>query len=134
MTKIYIASTLTAPQDYTVYDKGGRATHKVRINGGNGLVNRNLVTLEGAITEVSEEDLELLKTNALYQTHVKNGFVKVTDQPDATKASSDLESRDEGAPMTQNDVDNLQNDMNTGVDVDYDNPAPTKTRKPRAKK
>lgn len=131
MTKLYVASTLTTPQTYTEYLKGVPIS-SVTINGGNSLVNLNLVTLDGAITSVTEKEAEQLKENKLFQLHTRNGFVKFTKNDDAAKATSDLESRDEASPLTQTDVDTIQGKARTGVDVDFKEPATTQ-RKGRSK-
>ena len=137
MPKHFVASTLTASQSYTVYDKENKNVVKsILINGGNSLVNRHLQTLEGAITEVSDADMSLLLVNPTFKRHVANGFIKISGQDDAAKATSDLESRDGGAPMQQPDVDKLLDDNNIDVPVDFDDPQESgkPTRKPRVKK
>ena len=129
----FITSTLTAPQDYTAYD-GNNVVNVVKINGGNSLVNRNLVTLDGAVTEVSADELASLKDNFLFNLHIKNGFIKVSSREAiADKAVSELEARDEASPLTQNDIDSMQNDRKTGVDVDFDDPDNKKQRRGKAK-
>jgi len=130
MSKNYIASTLTNAQEYTVYD-GINPIKSIRVNGGHGLNNRHLVTLNGAITEVNDEDLGLLKSNPLFQRHVDNGFITVTSDDNAERVAGDLESRDASAPMNQNDVDNLMEDINLGVTLDFDDPTAASKKKRR---
>ena len=129
----FIASRLTCGQTYTGYqssnDGVNTPTYAIHVNGGNGLVNRALITLEGAITEVTNEQLELLKSNPMFQGHMKNGFIKITDQQDAAKAVSDLESRDESAPMTPADIDNLFESGEIKEPIDYINPAESKRKR-----
>ena len=133
---MFIASTLTNPQNYTLYGghTGTDVIHSVLIQGGHGLTNRHLVTLEGVITQVSDEDYALLQKNELFQYHVKKGFLKVTDQSDPLKAVSDMEARDECAPMTQNDVDVLIDENindkspNVNIELTFDNGQPEKKR------
>ncbi len=130
--KIFIASKLTASTSFAIYDKKAQnIVKRILINGGNSLVNRHLQTLEGAITEITEDDLKLLEQDFTFNRQVKNGFLKVTDQPDAAKASSDLESRDTSAPLQQEDVDAVLDDAGVTQEVEFDNPKPT--RKTKAK-
>jgi hypothetical protein len=131
MTKIFVHSTLTNSQAYTVYDAAGLTPVKsININGGNGLNNRHLITVNGAVTEVTEEDYELLQKNHLYQRHVANGFITVSSDDNAERVAGDLESRDGSAPMNQNDVDQLMEDTGLGVTLDFDVPqAARKTNK-----
>jgi hypothetical protein len=83
---------------------------------------------------VSDSDYALLQKNELYQYHVKKGFLKVTDQTDPLKAVSDMEARDECAPMTQNDVDVLIDENindkspNVNIELTFDNGQPEKKR------
>lgn len=120
----YIASTLTNSQDINLYGgiTGTDVIKTIHINGGHGLVNRHLETLDGVITHVSDEDLALLLKHDQIKYWIAKGFIKVTDQTDPSKAVSDMESRDEAAPMTQNDVDALIdeniNSKSPNVDVE----------------
>lgn len=116
--KKYIASTLTASQSYSLYVKG-TAVMSVVVNGGNSLVNQHLVTLEGAITSVTTKQADMLKKHPLFKFHMKKGFVKFTEINDPVKATSDLESRDLGAPLMQGDIDAIQTDARTGIDIDF---------------
>lgn len=134
----YIASTLSNSQDINLYGgiTGTDILKTIHINGGHGLMNRHLVTLDGVITHVSDEDLALLLKNDQVQYWINKGFLKVTDQKDPAKAVSDMQGRDEAAPMTQNDVDVLIdeniNDKSPNVDIELtfdDGQAPKKRKR-----
>lgn len=124
---IFVASTLTSSQNYVTYEKGNIVSEIV-IHGGNSMVGHALVTIEGIITKITEQEREALSRHPVFKVHLKNGFVKFTDQGDASKATSDLESRDAASPLTQQDVDNLQDDSKTNVNVDFDDPVKKTTR------
>ena len=86
MAKNYIHSTTSQPMEYPIYAGGTNTPTKIkdiRINGCANVVNpATLVTPTGAVTEVSDEDLELLKKNPSFQRHVSKGFMRVmTDEP-----------------------------------------------------
>ena len=134
----YIASTLTNSQDINLYGgiTGTDVVKTIHINGGHGLVNRHLETLDGVITNISDEDLALLLKNDQVKYWITKGFIKITDQTDPAKAVSDMQSRDEAAPMTQNDVDALideqVNSKTPNIDIELtfdDGQAPKKRKK-----
>jgi hypothetical protein len=108
----YVVSTLTAPQEYTGWERGAsRLPSKkktVRINGGANLANRHLVTPEGGIvTRLQEGDAAFLKSHKIFLLHEKNGFVKILNQlvlpPDGGKESLDMAKRDQSSPDTPAD-------------------------------
>ncbi len=107
MATYYVYSTLATGMDYTNHV----ATHdlprvvaKVTINGGAGVADKNLVTPLGGVTEITEEKLEQLRLNPVFQMHEKNGFVKVDDRRrDVEVAVADLQARDESAPAIPED-------------------------------
>jgi hypothetical protein len=108
--KLYLISTLSAPQKYTVYGDAARGVPReqtsILVNGGANVANKNLITPQGVYTEITEDQLAILKENKLFQTHEKNGFIKVDDKKiDTEKAVSDLEKRDEAAPLTPGDFE-----------------------------
>jgi len=110
-----IYSTLTAPQAYGIHKElpagGTEIVKRIYINGGHGLTNRNLILLQGTVTEISDEDYDLLKEHHTFQVHVKNGFITVDKKKiDIEKAISNLAQRDGSAPVTQEDVDALYDD------------------------
>lgn len=82
----YIHSTASQPMVYPIYAEGrqnqARVIKTIRIEGYANVANPvTLVTPNGAVTEVSDEDLALLKRDPAFQRHVKAGFMKVYDSP-----------------------------------------------------
>lgn len=110
----YIASTLSAPTTYTVYGDnkhGPKAVLKqVHIKGGANVANQKnvmtmgLLTPQGLVTQVSDEELNLLKNHKLFQLHLKNGHVKIMDtNQKPEKAVKDMKDKDSSAPFTPAD-------------------------------
>lgn len=104
----YVFSTLSSPVAYTLYNESERGAHTVKskiiIKGGAGVANKNLITPLGVATEVTEEELEVLKTHPVFKLHLENGYVKIKEkQADAEVVAADMNSRDESAPLTPND-------------------------------
>lgn len=103
----YIASTLATAVTYVDYS----ATHEnglphakasVTIEGGFGVANKNLITPQGVVTPVTDEQLAVLCKVELFRTHEANGFVQVLDKNpgDPERASADMNRNDPSAPLT----------------------------------
>jgi hypothetical protein len=107
----FIVSTLSNTQEYTLWSvennvgaqvaRPATASHKVVVKGGAN-VRGALHTPEGVLTEVTEDDLAMLRNNRVFQIHEKNGYIKVmARKADPEKvAEKDLEERDESAPLS----------------------------------
>ena len=105
----FIYSTLSCNQRYVKYAEAAvgslpREERAISIAGGANVANKNLITPRGVVTEVTDEDLALLKENKLFQIHVKNGFVTIEERKaDVEKVASDMEARSQDAPITPED-------------------------------
>ena len=103
----FILSTLSAPVEYTIYsnDLAGnqhptvnRVIDKVVIDGYANMANKHFVTNKSVLTEVTDEQLELLKMNKVFQMHVNNGYLKIVETK--TEDTSNMEEFDKSAPLT----------------------------------
>lgn len=105
----YIYSTLTASQRYQTYTKQENGVSSaerpsILIQGGTNVADKNFVTPRGVVTKVTPEQLKELKENKLFQTHVKNGFIKIEDKAgDTEKVVADLTQRSPDAPLVDGD-------------------------------
>lgn len=110
----YIYSTLSQNTAYAFYktstDKNDlhEIEREIVIKGGAGVADKNFITPSGVVTKVTDEEYELLKTNSVFQLHVKNGFII------AQKSNSDIDSvvkkmepRDKSAPIRPEDCEKL---------------------------
>lgn len=109
----YVFSTLTNDTAYAEYEKGGGdlpvLKKKVLIKGGANVANNRLITSQGVMTKVSDEDLAFLKANKVFQMHFDKGFIKVTKLGgDPDKAARDMTGEDASAPRTPNHPDYLK--------------------------
>ena len=149
----YVFSTLTANQKYPIWAKvPGRdlpvQKSYVLIRGGANLPSKTLVTPQGVMTPIIDEQYEQLKQSSGFKKHLANGFLSVEDKPyDIDKVVSDLEEKDTSAPMTAKDFENAgQKPPTTAApnadehDADNSNvratqrPAQAKTEKPEGEK
>lgn len=113
----YVYSTLTCDNIYATYDNSGSnkdtpvLVSQILIKGGAGIATKHLVTPLGIVTNVSDDDLEILKTNDDFKSHMENEFIKIDKKKvDVEVAAADMASRDKSAPVVPEDID--ENDPN----------------------
>lgn len=107
--KLYVYCTLSNDQEYVTYGQSvngvPQAERRVRIKGEANITDKHFVTPQGAVTPISAEDLVELKANRVFQLHMQNGFIKVDSVlTDIDKGVSDLEGRDQSAPLVEEDL------------------------------
>ena len=116
--KLYVFSTLASDVAYTNHAQGGGDLPidlpPVVIKGGAGIANERIVTPRGVATEVTEEQVEYLRANQVFQLHEKNGFVMVSESyADPDTVAADMTGRDISAPIVPQD--NIAADAQTVV-------------------
>lgn len=105
----YVYSKLSNSQRYDEHVPGGAdlpaVSYSVHIKGGTGLADKHIITPLGVRTEVTERDVESLKTNIVFQQHEKNGFVKIEAKAyDVEKVIANMGNTvDPSAPLTEAD-------------------------------
>lgn len=116
--KLFIFCTLASDVAYTNHEQGGGdlpvALPSVVIKGGAGVANDRIVTPRGVATTVTEEQVEYLRANPVFQLHEKNGFVMVSESyADPDTVAADMTGRDNSAPVVPQD--NIAADAETIV-------------------
>lgn len=106
--RMYVFSTLAADVAYTNHAQGGAdipvELPPVLIQGGAGVANDRLATPRGVATEVTEQQVEYLRNNPVFQMHEKNGFVLISaSEGDPEVVASDMTGRDHSAPIVPQD-------------------------------
>lgn len=108
----FICSTATNDAFYVHYEKGGAdlpvLKKRVLIKGGANRGGKGLVTPQGIVTSVTDEELEFLKGNKAFQRHMKRGFLTIVEQkkePEANKVAKDMTKQDESAPLKDADYE-----------------------------
>ena len=108
----YITSTMSASVSYATYKQtaGGLPVidREIVIEGGANVMSKKLmVTPNGVVTKVTDEELALLEKHPLFQTHLKGGFVRVSKsnpQEDIAKVNTkDMEQKDASAQRVDSD-------------------------------
>ena len=101
MAKNYIHSTASQDMNYPIFAGGTDRPQKIKdiiIKGRANVVDpRTLVTPTGAVTEISDADLELLKKSAAFQRHVARGFMRVMQESELNTA--DMQKKDNSAQL-----------------------------------
>ncbi len=95
----FIISKLSSDVDYAVYAPvvGGikQVIKHIYIKGGAGVADRkSLVVRNGVCTEVTEEELELLNKNKVFQLHKANGHILVMEKANKYEAAEKAESEE----------------------------------------
>ena len=118
----YVYSTATCPIDYVVYvknssnDLGVVQKHangkqmRVTIKGGHGVANKNLFTPRGVVTEVSDEEMQLLLEDKMFKRHMDAGFMSYEKKNVAPEKKADsMAEKDGSAPLTPKDFEESDN-------------------------
>ena len=107
MTK-YIASKMAANVNYAIYTKGQNGINVVKqvitINGGADVMDKKtLITPEGVVTVLSDEDFSKLQNNPIFVRHMERGVLKVcSNERNAQNVSKEL-TKDTSAQLTPKD-------------------------------
>lgn len=125
----FVTSRLATGVDYTFYkqneSKINIVVDTIHVNGGADVVNkRTLDTPQGVVTELTDEQLDKLKSHPVFQQHLKGGYVVIqSTEKEAQKAKAHLE-KDKSAQITPEDYE--KGDIKKEIRKN--------TRKPRTKK
>ena len=116
---VFIQCTLSNAQDYTIYKKlseSERVSKPVseiardangkplvfHVEGGANVASRALVTVNGVVTELSKDDVDLLRRECeAFRNHEKLGFITVKDYHRID--TRDMEAKDNSAQLTKED-------------------------------
>lgn len=117
----FIYSTLANDNRYTGWKTGGADLPSVEVEvivkgGANVMDPRRDETRGGQVTEISDEEFDAIKDSEVFQRHVKNGFVIVSDtKGDPDKVSTDMTGRDNSAPVEEGDFPSVDEINDKGI-------------------
>lgn len=107
----YVVSTMSNDQNYTDWSRpaiGGKVAPIARVNrqilikGKANVITKNLITPEGVLTKITDDELECLKTIEAFNYHLANGSLKIIQREAAPeKVARDMKDRDESAPLNE---------------------------------
>lgn len=98
----YVYSTLANDQRYVERNQNRSEVAAVFIAGKANIPNRHMLTSRGVVTEVTDEQLAILRKNAVFLLHEKNGFLSVERRKgDADKVADSMNNNDQSAPDTE---------------------------------
>ena len=116
---VYIHCTLSNSQDYTIYkpitesEKLSKPVSEIargangkplvfHVEGGANVASRALVTVNGVVTELNKDDVELLRKECeAFRNHERKGFITVKDFHRID--TRDMEAKDNSAQLTKED-------------------------------
>lgn len=107
----FVYSTASCSTVYNVFHEDNakdiaRVKHKILIKGGANVANKHIVTPKGVVTEVSEDDLNILKKDFHFLAAMKAGFLTFEEtKVSANKVAKDMEAKDGSAPKTPDDAE-----------------------------
>lgn len=105
----FIYSRLAADQAYTIYVPGTTeqvpvVEQTIIVKGGADVASRNIITMQGIVTEVTDAQLEALQKNHVFGVHLKNDHIVIDKKKrDADEVGADLK-KDNAAPKTDADL------------------------------
>lgn len=104
----YVFSTLANDQKYQNWASGeggnNNPGYSVFIKGGSGVANDRLITPQGIMTQISDDDLAALEQNEVFKLHRANGHITVKARSsDPEKIAADMNRDDPSAPRTPAD-------------------------------
>lgn len=105
-----ILSTLTAPQDVVLTRKTESGALEIvktiTLKGGANVIDRHtLITPQGVITELSDDDFDLLEHTAFYKRMKSRGFLRPVEAKETAEDTqkAGMERKDNSAQKTEED-------------------------------
>ena len=97
----YVYSTLANDQRYVERGTNRTVVASVLVAGKANVPNRHMLTPRGVSTQVSDEQLAILRDNKVFKLHEKNGFVTVDSRKaDPDKVAKSMSNNDPSRPDT----------------------------------
>ena len=105
-----ILSTLTSPQDVVLTKKTESGALEIvktiTLKGGANVIDRHtLATPQGVVTELSDDDFDLLKQTAFYKRMESRGFLRPVEAKETAEDTqkAGMEKKDNSAQKTEED-------------------------------
>lgn len=108
---MFVVSYASQDNEYIVWGtttNGQKVVQKsIKIKGGANVMDKHTMTTpKGVVTEISDEDWELLKEHTAFKRHMERGFMEVEKSEKPAKEKSKKGSKkDGGAQLTPKDFE-----------------------------
>ena len=109
---MFIVSRASQDNEYVVWEttkNGQKAVKKtILIKGGANVLDKHTMTTpNGVVTEISDEDYEILKEHTAFKRHMERGFMEVLKEEKKARASSKTKTnkKDGSAQLTPKDFE-----------------------------
>lgn len=105
----YVYSTLATDVRYTKWlpataNDELRIDRQVLIKGGANVADKRIITPRGVVTEVTNDDVDLLMQNEIFQIHFDAGHVTIErSKQDAEIVAADMTTREPSSPLVPED-------------------------------
>lgn len=102
----YVYSTLTCDNNFAIYAQNSNkdlpvVERSILIKGGHGIATKQLYTPRGIMTEISDEDMEILLKDYHFKEQVSHGFITYEKRKvEPEKAVANMTEKDGSAPKT----------------------------------
>jgi len=102
----HIYSTISTDMIYANYVENSNADiptirAQVLIKGGANVANKNIITVSGVRTTVTDAEMKELHMNPVFKQHLANGFVKIEKtKADVKKVVKGMTPEDSSSPLT----------------------------------
>lgn len=120
-----ILSTLTSAQNVAITKKAANGAiqivKRIHINGGANVADRRtLITPQGIVTELSDEDYNLLISTDFYKRQEKAGFLRPVESKDAAEDTkkAGMKRKDKSSQKTEADYEGTGVKVRTGKPKD----------------
>lgn len=101
-TRNYVYCTLANHQRYVERDASHNVVASVFIAGRANVPDKHMLTPRGVSTEVTDEELAVLRKNKVFKLHEENGYVTVDSRKaDANKVSDSMNGSDPSQTDTE---------------------------------
>jgi|13_taG_2_1085334.scaffolds.fasta_scaffold04809_6 hypothetical protein len=108
MNKVYIYSTSSCDNNFTIRDQNGNVTGRVTIAGKANITDKfTLITREGALTVLDQDKYDLIKDDYFFKSDIENGFTTVEQKKvDVEKVIKNMTKKDKSAQSKKSELKN----------------------------
>lgn len=109
MNKVYVYSTSSADNNYTIRNDSGVSLAKITIAGKANVIDRvTFITKEGALTVLDQDKYDKIKDHYYFKKDIENGFLSVEQKNvEVDKVVKSMTKKDKSAQKQKEDLAHL---------------------------